>query len=68
MEHSVILTIGDVCHRTGLSRATIYRYQAKGKFPHSVGRGLSRVGWLEQAVEEFVQKCMGNDTPDNPET
>lgn len=68
MEHSVILTISDVCHRTGLSRATIYRYQAEGKFPRSVGRGLSRVGWLEQAVEEFVQKCMENDTPENPET
>lgn len=68
MDHSVILTIADVCRRTGLSRATIYRYQATGQFPHSVARGLSRVGWLEKAVEEFIQQCQEHNDTDSPKT
>lgn len=55
---TVILTIHEVKRRTGLSRATIYRYQRDGQFPASVRRGLSRhVGWREEEVERFIRSC-----------
>jgi prophage regulatory protein len=66
MKHSVILPLDEVCHRTGLARATIYRYQKKGQFPHSVRRGLSRVGWREDAVEQFIQECQERNPGDDP--
>lgn len=55
MSPLVILPLHEVCRRTGLSIPTIYRYQKAGKFPHSVRRGWSNVGWLESDVDAFIR-------------
>lgn len=51
----VVLPLPEVCRRTGLSVATIYRYMKAGKFPRSVRRGWSNVGWLESDVDAFIR-------------
>jgi predicted DNA-binding transcriptional regulator AlpA len=39
-----------VAQRTGLSRATIYRYMARGAFPPRRKVGPGRVAWLASEV------------------
>lgn len=39
-----------VAQKTGLSRATIYRYMARGEFPHRRKVGPGRVAWLASEV------------------
>ncbi len=42
--------IRTVAKRTGLSRATIYRYMARGAFPPRRKVGPGRVAWLASEV------------------
>ncbi len=42
--------IRTVAQRTGLSRATIYRYMARGAFPPRRKVGPGRVAWLASEV------------------
>lgn len=59
--YTVILTIGEVISRTGLSRPTIYRYMKEGRFPQSVPRGWSRnVGWRAADIELYIRNCIAN--------
>jgi prophage regulatory protein len=39
-----------VAQKTGLSRATIYRYMARGEFPQRRKVGPGRVAWLASEV------------------
>ena len=39
-----------VAQKTGLSRATIYRYVARGEFPQRRKVGPGRVAWLASEV------------------
>lgn len=45
--------IAEVCARTGLSKATIYRLQAAGEFPRAVRLGLRSVGWLVAELDQW---------------
>jgi prophage regulatory protein len=57
---TVILPIAEVMRRTGLSRATIYRYIAQHRFPPSVRRGhSSNVGWLQADIEDYIRQSIG---------
>lgn len=40
--------------RTGLSRATIYRLQAKGEFPKNHRLSDNIVGWIESDIENWI--------------
>lgn len=41
--------------RTGLSRATIYRYMAGGTFPKPINLGSGRaVGWIESEITAYL--------------
>jgi len=51
----VVPLLPEVCGRTGLSAAMIYRYMEAGKFPRSVRHGWSNVGWLESYVDAFIR-------------
>ena len=42
-----------VAQKTGLSRATIYRYMARGNFPYRRKVGPGRVAWLASEVIEW---------------
>ncbi|MCS3434035.1 AlpA family transcriptional regulator [Klebsiella sp. BIGb0407] len=62
MKSQQILRIKEVIARTGLSRATIYRQMACGRFPQCfslTGEGGRAVGWLEESVNGWIQSCSG---------
>ena len=48
------LRLGDVQHRVGLGRSTIYRWMGEGKFPrsHSIGGYAAR--WLESDIDDWM--------------
>lgn len=50
-----LLRLPTVQDRTGLSRASIYAYIAKGKFPKPVLIGAKAVGWPESTIESWIQ-------------
>lgn len=40
--------------KTSLSRSTIYRLVAEGKFPNPVKISARRIGWRESDLDEFI--------------
>ena len=53
---TAILRLPAVMARTGLSRSTIYLRIANNEFPRSVSLGGRSVGWLEQDINEWLEK------------
>ncbi len=49
-----LLHLKEVLNRTSLSRTSIYRLMARGRFPESVALG-SRVAWVESEVQAWIQ-------------
>ena len=55
---SRLLRFGEVRHRTGLSRSTIWRMERGGMFPKRVKVSVNVVAWREDEVSEWIQsKC-----------
>lgn len=50
-----VLRIRDVCHRSGLSRATIYRLEQQGQWPRRFRLSDGRVGWDEAEIEAQIR-------------
>jgi len=55
MKHA-ILRLPEVKRSTGLSRSTIYLRVAEGTFPKPVSLGGRSVGWLDQEVQDWLQR------------
>jgi prophage regulatory protein len=51
-----ILRLPAVKTRTGLSRSTIYLRVSQGAFPWPVSLGGRAVGWLEEEIQEWLQR------------
>ncbi len=51
-----ILRLPDVKRSTGLSRSTIYLRISQGTFPKPVNLGGRAVGWLEDEIQEWLQR------------
>jgi prophage regulatory protein len=51
-----ILRLPAVKERVGLSRSTIYLKIAKGEFPEPISLGDRAVGWLEEDVNNWLDK------------
>lgn len=49
-----VLRLGEVCHRTGLSRSEIYRRIASGAFPAPIKLGERASAWPEHEVTAFL--------------
>lgn len=49
-----VLRIKDVCERTGLKRAWLYRLEGRQQFPARVELGPNAVGWIESEVDEWI--------------
>jgi predicted DNA-binding transcriptional regulator AlpA len=49
-----LLRLADVKARTGLSRTTIYRFIADGKFPQNFPIGARAVAWLESDITQWI--------------
>ncbi len=51
-----ILRLPAVKASTGLSRSTIYNRISEGDFPKPVNLGGRAVGWLENEIQEWLQR------------
>lgn len=49
-----ILSMKEVCKITGFSRTHIYRLEAKGAFPRRRKLGLSKIGFINHEIDEWV--------------
>jgi len=49
-----MLRLKDVMTKTGLSRSSVYKYIAEGKFPKPVHLGERTVAWVESEIEEWL--------------
>lgn len=52
--------IGRVCTRTGLSKATIYRLEAKGEFPRHAKLGDRVSVWRSDLVTAWIEARTGD--------
>lgn len=50
-----MLRLREVCHRTGLSRTTIWRLERRGEFPAHRQISQNAVGWLEREVSAWIE-------------
>ena len=59
------LRVSAVAARTGLSRSTIYRWSAEGRFPPPIRLGGRVVRWVEaeEWIRERMEKSRGGDAP-----
>lgn len=46
----------EVCHLTGLSKTSLYREVAEGRFPPPLRLGPRMVGWRLSTVQQWVQE------------
>jgi prophage regulatory protein len=44
-----------VIQKTGLSRATIQREEAAGRFPGRIQLARNSIGWFEDEIDRFVE-------------
>jgi prophage regulatory protein len=49
-----ILKLNQVIEKTGLSRASIYAFIKKGKFPKQLNLSERAVGWLSNEIDAFI--------------
>lgn len=45
----------EVENKVGASRATIYRWEAAGRFPRRRKLGKNSVGWIESEIEAWIK-------------
>ena len=50
------LRVSEVLALTGISRATLYRWQQRGIFPQRRQIGPGSVGFVEEEVREWLEK------------
>ena len=55
MSHK-ILKLPTVKELTALSRSTIYLRISKGEFPASISLGGRAVGWLEEDINQWIER------------
>lgn len=51
-----LIRLKEVLHKTGLSKATLYRLIASGEFPASVAIAHRAVAWEESLVDEYLMR------------
>ncbi|MBO1927115.1 AlpA family transcriptional regulator [Thiomicrorhabdus sp. 6S2-11] len=52
----MILKVNQVAKRCGLSRATIYKKAKEGTFPKQIKLSERSSGWLEEEINEWIEK------------
>lgn len=58
--HRATIRIKEVCIRSGLSRATIYRLESEGKWPRRYRLTDGTVGWDEAEVEARIAEMQAS--------
>ncbi|MBO2581740.1 helix-turn-helix transcriptional regulator [Shewanella algae] len=51
-----LIKLKEVLNLTALSRASVYRMMADGKFPSSVSLGERSVGWVEEEILNWIEE------------
>lgn len=51
-----LIKLKEVLNLTALSRASVYRMMADGKFPSSVPLGERSVGWVEEEILNWIEE------------
>lgn len=54
------LTLPQVIDRVGVSRSTILRMQARGKFPRAHKVADYAIRWLESDIDDFMAACVAD--------
>jgi prophage regulatory protein len=49
-----LLRLPQVCEITGLSRSSIYQFQAENRFPRAVKISERAVGWVEHEIQTWL--------------
>ncbi len=55
-----ILRVNEVAKKIGMSRASIYRLLQEGNFPEQIRISHRAVGWAEEDIDNFLEKCRNN--------
>lgn len=53
-----ILRLNEVLKKTGLSKASIYQYMRKDKFPKKIDIGIRAVGWVDSEIDLWIEGRM----------
>jgi len=53
-----IIRLPAVKEITGLSRSSIYLRMSKQEFPQSICLGGRAVGWIEEDIERWLERCI----------
>jgi len=61
-----IIRLKEVIDCTGLSRTSVYKFIAEGRFPRSVSLGARSVGWVESEVQDWIAKRVEERDDDTP--
>lgn len=51
---SSVLRVDDVCTRTGLSRSSIDRMEARAEFPPRLQLSAGAIGWLSDDIDHWI--------------
>lgn len=51
-----LIRLAEVKHRVGLSRSTIYRWIAEGRFPRPKRLGNYIVAWEEKVINDWIDR------------
>jgi Predicted transcriptional regulator len=62
-----ILPLNIVLHRTGLSRATLYRKIQARTFPRQIRVANRCTGWRESAIDDWLRNPMFWSVEDTPQ-
>lgn len=57
-----IIRLPAVLDKTGLSRSSLYRLIAEGKFPRQVKLSERSAGWFEHSVNQWLSERISNRT------
>jgi prophage regulatory protein len=67
MEEARIIRKPELFMKIGLSDATIWRMEKKGKFPRRITLGGNSVGWLSGEIDNWLDKKAEERTRIEPE-
>lgn len=57
-KHQRLIRLAEVKQRVGLSRASIYKRMAEGRFPKSRSLGSRCAVWIESEIDDWVNEIV----------
>jgi prophage regulatory protein len=57
--HQRLVRIGEVLHRVGVHRGTIYKWIKEGRFPRQIALGANSAAWYETEINEWISDPTG---------